>query len=123
MAWMYLAETQPFHSLLCAHFAGASRCFRIDWLHRQHVLEHHAHAAMARQSPRTFGPHRVHQQEVLRSTFQPTLFDTRAAIGTADTPAEPISRFDFVLTAQVQRLRHQHPGRRDTRQSPQQQNA
>ncbi len=48
----------------------------------------------------------------------------KAAIGTADTPAEPI-RVDFVLTAQVQQLRHQHPGRRpDTeRNHPQQQNA
>ena len=37
--------------------------------------------------------HRMHEQEVIRICFQTYLLETRAAIGTAETPAEPISGF------------------------------
>ncbi len=75
--------------------------------------------------PRHVRAHRVHQQEVLRVRIPAPLLLRYAAIGTADTPAEPISTI-FVLTAQVHQFRHQQaPGRRpDTKGNhTQQQNA
>ncbi len=41
--------------------------------------------------------HGVHQQEVGRVLLWPTFWDTRAAIGTAETPAEPISGLTLPL--------------------------
>ena len=42
-------------------------------------------------TPATFGPIACISRKFCASDSSPTLFDTRAAIGTADTPAEPIS--------------------------------
>ncbi|SAW73348.1 Uncharacterised protein [Klebsiella pneumoniae] len=42
-------------------------------------------------TPATFGPIACISRKFCPSASRPTLFDTRAAIGTADTPAEPIS--------------------------------
>ena len=42
-------------------------------------------------TPATFGPIACISRKLVGSASAPTFWDTRAAIGTADTPAEPIS--------------------------------
>ena len=42
-------------------------------------------------TPATFGPIACMSRKLEGLAFWPTTWDTRAAIGTADTPAEPIS--------------------------------
>ncbi len=48
-------------------------------------------------TPATFGPMACINKKLLGSAFCPSVCDTRAAIGTADTPAEPISGLIFSL--------------------------
>ena len=42
-------------------------------------------------TPATFGPIACIRRKFVGSASEPTFWDTRAAIGTADTPAEPIN--------------------------------
>lgn len=42
-------------------------------------------------TPATFGPIACIRRKFDELAFAPTTYDTRAAIGTADTPAEPTS--------------------------------
>ena len=46
-------------------------------------------------TPATFGPIACISRKFVGSASAPTFWDTRAAIGTADTPAEPINGFTF----------------------------
>ena len=46
-------------------------------------------------TPATFGPIACISRKLVGSASAPTFWDTRAAIGTADTPAEPISGLTF----------------------------
>ena len=48
-------------------------------------------------TPETFGPMACITRKLEGSSSWPTLLDTRAAIGTADTPAEPIRGLIFFL--------------------------
>ncbi len=69
-------------------------------------------AAMAEPIPRHVQPHRVHHQQWCSvSDASPTLFDTRAAIGTADT-CRTDKRLILFLLHRFSSFRHQHPGRR-----------
>ena len=54
-------------------------------------------------TPATFGPMACISRKLVGSSSAPTFWDTRAAIGTADTPAEPISGliFPFVTTHRI----------------------
>ena len=46
-------------------------------------------------TPETFGPIACINRKLPGSYSRPTLLETRAAIGTAETPAEPISGWIF----------------------------
>ncbi len=48
-------------------------------------------------TPETFGPIAFIKRKFEGSYSRPTLFATRAAIGTAETPAEPMSGLIFFL--------------------------
>src|SRR5690554_617085 len=48
-------------------------------------------------TPATFGPIACISRKFCGLDSKPTLFDTRAAIGTADTPAEPINGLILLL--------------------------
>lgn len=60
-------------------------------LHRQHVLEHHPGGDRRADHPGHVRPIACISRKFCPSASRPTLLDTRAAIGNADTPAEPIS--------------------------------
>ena len=54
------------------------------------------------------GAHGVHEQEVGGVSFWPTVWETRAAMGTADTPAEPMRGLTLPLVRMYIRSPKQH---------------
>ena len=65
-------------------------------------------AAMAEpMTPATLGPMACISRKLPGLYFWPTIWDTRAAIGTADTPAEPMRGIDLLLEEQVHELGQQ----------------
>ena len=60
-------------------------------------------------TPATFGPIACMRRKLLGSAFCPSDWLTRAAIGTADTPAEPISGLIFSLEKRFMNLAKSTP--------------
>ena len=58
--------------------------------------------------PATLGPIAYVRRKLLELAFWPSICETRAAIGTADTPAEPVS--GFTLPSEIQHM--SLPGKR-----------
>ena len=61
-------------------------------------------------TPATFGPIACISRKFVGSASAPTFWDTRAAIGTADTPAEPISGLTLPLCKLAHQLTKQDTG-------------
>ena len=61
-------------------------------------------------TPATFGPIACISRKFVGSASAPTFWDTRAAIGTADTPAEPIRGLIFPLSNLAHKLTKHNTG-------------
>ena len=71
----------------------------IPWHHTPNIAINVPAATAVPITPATFGPIACINRKLDGSASVPTFCDTRAAIGTADTPAEPISGFTLPCVA------------------------
>ena len=65
------------------------------WRYTPKIAIKHPAATAVPMTPATFGPMACISRKLVGSASAPTFWDTLAAIGTADTPADPISGLIF----------------------------